>query len=268
MNSKNNHNNRAQNAVKRPKTATSYPIYVALDACIIINICRFILNKERPKNRLDKEHVKYLQELYKNSVMGEFGKRNKNGKFVICLLPSVKEEIKKKMKEHPEEYERLWNGKINNILLPLNIDYTTNHGNNGNRFIRMTNEMAHQYCKLGCFKSPKSHWDALHTAQASYFNIQLISRDKHIVGKMAKTENDENFEAKQENIRNVNNNFLSERVFSMLPQTIDRFFKNLEQGVHMPKLQNRDALDKYTMAKLQTINSTPFQQKSDGRDKN
>lgn len=68
-------------------------VYIALDTCTIIDMVKYFVDGQKPRNVADAKYAACLRSLLNGDVYNEFGQKNQKGHFVLCLLPGVKEEL-------------------------------------------------------------------------------------------------------------------------------------------------------------------------------
>ncbi len=152
---------------------------LAFDSCAVINMAKiscgyfrdnsFKSNKERSLNC-------NLNYLYNHSAV-RYGRANINGKFVMCIVPAVLEEVDKNNKVFSDVIQ----SHLKNIYLVLEIRPEYREA-----FNLLTNTLMKEFAKKGLFFDDDGIFmtaDAKIAAQAAIFNLPLISQDNHLTGR-------------------------------------------------------------------------------------
>lgn len=146
--------------------------YIALDSCILIDFLKLI----DPDSKVNKKSPYYvaLRELLGKSVYRKDGSINVDGKYIFCVLPTVMEEI-----SNPNhQLHNVMKDFVNNRAVVLELDKFKEK-----QFEKLVGKLVAAYVERGLFCDNEGNptYDAFIVAQASIFNMMLISNDHHIV---------------------------------------------------------------------------------------
>jgi len=210
------------------------PIFVALDSCVFIHYERLKTNRANTAKEIEyKKCLKYLFEASKINK-GEIG----NGRFILVLLPGVKEELL----NYQGEYLNFMQNLLASKTLTLEIDDKYKKW-----FEEKTKKLMDAYKKAGLFLDTNGELrnDARHVAESSIFNLTFISKDLDILAE------------KSERIKSINKRYLQsdfngEQAF---PRRLTNFFNSLSKGKKPPKPENLDISTTKTKLALNKINN-------------
>lgn len=213
--------------------------YVAVDSCILIDMMHMIAGHSRKFK--DTQYFDKLQRLLDNCVFDEFGKKRKNGRIVLCLLPSVKRELSDEFGQLHSSIKNF----IENRTLEIKIDENYLHS-----FNKKVEKLVKEYAKKGYFldKEGQPTMDAYHFAQSSILNLTLISRDRHII----KNFRDKNPEKKVEQLKFVNRRQLNGDFDGLQAESrsIHNFFALYDRSERMPTIENFVILERKLQEQL------------------
>lgn len=233
-----------QQSTKRQKGEI---IYIAPDSCIIFDLCNKM--KGRTNSKRSKAYYNNLERLLISSVYDWEGQVKNTGKFAICILPAVMEEM---LNEDGVLYDLVKDFLITKTIpLSINPNYQI-------AFDKKVNQLVTAYNKAGYFvdKQGNPTNDAYIMAQASIFNISIITQDYHFTRETTEASN----EKKIEKIKFINRKILGGDFDGVQtePKQIENFFKGLSKGAKVPTLQNTSILAVQTQEKVSNIsNSNP-----------
>lgn len=210
-------------------------IYIALDSCIIIDMVKIIRGRI-PTNK-SHEYYMSLKNLLDRSVLTKNHKKNKKGDIVFCITPTVLKEISNEKGEIFSCLKKF----INDRIIVFKVDES--HMKSFNTTI---SKLTNKYYENDLFVNEKNELttDAFVVAEASFFNLTLFSRDKHICI-------DFKDELPMDKIQKINytNKKILDRMnpgpvaeptrLKYLITSIDKWKSNESQ---MPKLENSDYL--------------------------
>lgn len=217
------------------KKAKHQITYVALDTNIIIDMVHVLSGTAH--NRKSPQYYAILKQLLERSVLTKNHTRNKRGDIVFCVTPTVLKELSS---ESGEIYNCVKNF-VNNRTIILQVEPACQK-----IFNRTVQKMANLYYEAGYFmnKNGEITNDAYITAEASYFNLTLLSRDSHITV----NRNDRNPQRKIERIKAINRRCLATDFNGNQaePRRISNFFVEFEKckkrNAMMPTFENLDVL--------------------------
>ena len=115
-----------------------------------------------------------MRELLGKSVYRKDGSINVDGKYIFCVLPTVLEEV-----SNPNhQLHNVMKDFIQNRTVVLELDQFKEKG-----FEKLDAKLAFAYAERGIFCDNEGNptYDAFIVAQASIFNMMVISNDHHIV---------------------------------------------------------------------------------------
>ena len=226
----------SRNEDKRKKGEITY---VAVDSCILIDMMHMVGGPSIKYK--DAAYFSKLRRLLDNCVFDENGNRRKNGRIVLCLLPSVKRELSDESGQLHASIKNF----IENRTLELKISEEYSH-----TFNKKVEKLVKEYAKKGYFldKEKTPTMDAYHVAQSSILNITLISRDKHIT----KDFRDRKPEKKIEQVKFVNRGQLNGDFDGLQSEsrTVHNFFKLYDKSERFPTLENFVILERKTQETL------------------
>ncbi len=207
-------------------------VYVAPDACILIDI------EKMKTSRISKAVPEYMHSL--NLLLrlskARIGDRFANGSVVMMLMPATQEELSNYHGKYHEVIEKILNKHV--LIAEIDEHYHS-------QFQQLENTLVKAYRDRGLF-SPNQTMDAKLVAEASIFNIPVISRDNHIVGK----END-----KIGKIREVNESILGTYQHQAFPIKIKTFVSRVLKNNPSPAPDNFVYLSKNTQKTLKQMNN-------------
>lgn len=220
--------------------------FIALDACIAIDMVKVINGTAPIKN--SPKYYYALKKLLDRSVFGKNHRYNKKGDVVFCLLPHVKKELSNSDGEIFESMKKFVENQM--IDLTVDVSYQIN-------FSKKVDRLSSQYCDLGYFigKDFSPTVDSLIVAEASFFNLTLLSRDKHICTDF----HDKNPERKIFDIRRINRKSLCNCFDGPQaePRRVESLLKMLDYG-NPPKIMNEDYLLSETQKVIWLINTNSY----------
>ena len=160
-----------------PKLLRGGFAYIALDSCAVINMasveCGHFSNRSF-KDRKDVNLIHNLGELQHGSAIKR-GYVCDRGRYVLCIVPAVLEEIDMDGKKYSETIQRLLHDTF--LKLEVKPEYRP-------QFDLLTEKIMQDFKKNGLFISKFGTFmehDAKITAQAAIFNLAIASQDKHLI---------------------------------------------------------------------------------------
>lgn len=146
-------------------------IYLALDSCIIIDMVKLIRGTAPIKQA--PEYYTVLKNILDRDIIAKNGKKNKQGDLVFCITPTVLKEISNEKGEIFDCLRKFLNERI----VILKIDDSLKKS-----YIKTISNLTNKYYENYLFVNDKNELttDAFVLAEASFFNLTLLSRDKHI----------------------------------------------------------------------------------------
>jgi len=167
--------------------------FVALDSCIIFDMVKMLTGKTRK----DSLYHKCLKTLLDLCAYRADGTRNPNGKYVFCITPSVQKEMPHKNGHIDAELKYFLDKRV----VSLEVDFE-----HSGKFMRKANQLIDEYARTKIFLDDKGNVvaDTRHIAEASLFNLTLISGDKLII----KNFHEKNPEEKIEKLKHINRKVL------------------------------------------------------------
>ena len=223
--------------------------FIAPDTNIIIDI----IHKKRNPN---KSYVSLLVAMMQKCARDGYGKINSNGRFVLCLLPDVYEELKR----HKNGKDCI--GFLANRMIPISIDYKKKE-----EFDMLVKKLVDEYKKHGLFidKNGNPTTDAKIIAQASILNLTVVSRDNHMTGEYRK--NPEN--NKNEIIDSINRNFIHGIGGSRaIPIKLTELAYRCQKGYPFPSPETSPYLGESTKSLLSEFYEAKDKKKEQPRTKN
>lgn len=146
-------------------------IYLALDSCIIIDMVK-LLRGTAPIKR-SPEYFTVLKNILNRNVFSKNGRRNKQGDLVFCITPTVLKEISNEKGEIFDCLKKFLNERV--MILKIDDSYKKHYS-------KTISQLTNKYYENYLFVNDKNELttDAFIVAEASFFNLTLLSRDKHI----------------------------------------------------------------------------------------
>ena len=212
---------KTQNPNKAPFEPAPYT-YLALDSCILIDFLKLI----DPNSKVNKKSPYYiaLRDLLSKSVFRKDGTINIDGKYIFCVLPTVMEEI-----SNPNhQLHNVMKNFVQNRTIALELDQFKEK-----QFEKLVAKLAFAYAERGIFCDSEGNptYDAFIVAQASIFNMMVISNDHHIVRNQSPKKSSS---PHREIIRRIN-----QRVLGGLYSECQALPKSAEQLMHADARKER-----------------------------
>ena len=144
--------------------------FLALDSCAIFDMMNMLRGRTKGTSLYHKALRVYLD----NCVFRADGTRNPNGRYVFCITPSVQKEMPHKNGNIDADLKQFLDSRV--ISLEVEFEYL-------GKFKKLTNSLIEQYAMKKIFVDDKGHpvADTRHVAEASFFNLTLVSGDKLII---------------------------------------------------------------------------------------
>ncbi len=223
----------------KKKNNSSKFVLVALDTCVVIDLAFSHKNFKKMKaSPTKKEYLNALQKLLERNVLS---KKNKNGNICFCITPEVVEELTKNKKKYY--------GRVKNFVESNIISFHMENEMEA-KFSQKVDSLVEQYCAKGYFldKDNLPTVDGINVAQASYYNLYLLSNDHHIC--TYKKERDP--KKKIEDIRQINKENLNHdyRSIVAVPQRPEQFLKLLNSGKRMAQPKHLEELTLNARSKI------------------
>ncbi|MBP3431275.1 MAG: hypothetical protein J6K39_00210 [Clostridia bacterium] len=210
--------------------------FIAVDSCILIDIERLFTN--RLSSSISADYKTCLSGLVKGSRLGADGEIKK-GKFVLMLLPCVADELSN------------YQGEFHNVMKTSVLPYTFKieiADELKDAFEGETLRLVRAYNKAGLFLDEHGMptLDGVIVAQASILNLNLISRDSHIV---------KNVHKKAEKIMSINRKHLQSDFngFQARPVKLEQFFNTYMKGNPIPYPENAEYLSNQSYFRLKEL---------------
>lgn len=205
--------------------------YVALDSCILIDMMKVLTGTAQFKK--SPQYYSMLSKLMKRNIFNKDHSKNPRGDLVFCVLPHVLQEISNEDGEIHASMKKF----IEKQTVILDIAPC-----NQKNFDKKISRLSSEYCNKGFFLDEENAptVDSLIVAEASFFNLTLLSRDRHIcINFKDKSPKEKIRVIKEINRKAFSNNFDGAQAE---PKRIEHFLNALEKGEDMPKLRNEDIL--------------------------
>ncbi len=207
-------------------------VYVAPDACIWIDL------EWIGRGRSNKAIQEYMSNL---NLLLRFSKARNGEKFakglvVMMLMPATREELSTYQGKYHDVIERI----LRKYAFVVEIDEQYEQ-----QFKQLESQLVKAYMEKELF-TPTQAMDAKLVAQASIFNIPVVSRDNHIVGK-------EN--SKIEKIKEINKEILGTYEHQAFPIKIKTFVSRVAKHNPSPAPDNFVYLTKGNQKELKSMNN-------------
>ena len=207
-------------------------VYVAPDACIWIDL--EWIGRGR-SNKAIQEYMSSLNLLLRFSKARN-GEKFANGLVVMMLMPATREELSTYQGKYHDVIERI----LKKYAFVVEIDEQYEQ-----QFKQLESQLVKAYMEKELFTSTQA-MDAKLVAQASIFNIPVVSRDNHIVGK-------EN--SKIEKIKEINKEILGTYEHQAFPIKIKTFVSRVVKHNPSPAPDNFVYLTKGNQKELKSMNN-------------
>lgn len=241
-------NIKINNKVEKIKTKEKIPaknkeskdnfILVALDTCVVIDMAFFCCKSKKERNKsVKREYLNALGKLLQRNVMS---KVSRNSNICFCITPGVRKEL--------TNNKGKYFGRVKNFV-ERNIVSLDINENAKSKFLGKIDLLVDKYCEKGYFLENKLPTvDAINVAEASYFNLYLLSNDHHI----CTYRKDEDPRKKIEDIREINRSQLAHEYRSVIaaPQRPEQFMRLLNSGKKMAKPKRLDELELGSKTKI------------------
>lgn len=233
--------------------------FLALDTNVLIDMAQTLSYKYVPQK--DKEYFDYLKYIMQQNVLTPFNERKRNGKYVFCITPAVQEEIvdnttgkvypnlidlfstqgfvffepdNSKSKQY-KQFKKTLTKLYKEQSLYIKVDRTLANKSQKTYYDADGFEIidSNKYCN-----KVTSSQDSPIVFDASYFNLTLLSRDKHIVSPLVI---DADKKLKSLNAK-VMGNFRGEQA---VPMRVEKFLYLDSKGFDFPKPRNLDILKQH-----------------------
>ena len=207
--------------------------YIALDTCIIIDMMKIKTGRIRREH--NPSYYDNLMSIMQSNAFGKDGRRNPNGKLVLCLLPTVKKELSN---EDGEFHTCIQEFLAKNRMLVLDL-----YEESAKSFDKKASKISREYYNRGFFvdKDKKPMVDGKIRAEAGIFNITLVSRDHHMVPNAKEPKTIHQAEAvKVINRRAMGGSFDASPAETMSPKHL---LSELRAGRNLPNLECTHYLD-------------------------
>ena len=213
-------------------------ILVALDTCVVIDMAFFCCKSKKERNQsIKREYLNALGKLLQRNVMS---KMSRSSNICFCITPGVRKELTSNKGKYFGRVKKFVERNI--VLLEVNE-------NAKSKFSGKVDLLVDKYCEKGYFLENKLPTvDAINVAEASYFNLYLLSNDHHI----CTYRKDEDPRKKIEDIREINRSQLAHEYRSVIaaPQRPEQFIRLLNSGKKMAKPKRLDELELGSKTKI------------------
>jgi len=234
---------------------------IALDSCAFIDMAKLVLN--HPISKKDQKYFAQLSMILQSNVLRPDMSRKKSGRFAIFMLPSVEEELSNKNGELYRDIEALCNA-TGIIRLKVANEFQS-------EFQNIRDYLVSQYAKKRLFlerdrlssqksqSSSKKHFadlddllpvertdkklyipshDSKIVAEATLFNLTLMSRDQHIVPRIEES-------YKTDILLSINKKYCRfDTSYYAQPRRVENIVDMVSKSATFPHMQNDYCLSK------------------------
>ena len=235
--------------------------YLALDSCAFIDLAKIVLH--RPFSKKDERYAGHLSMLLQSNVLRSDLTRKRSGRCALFMLPSVEEELSDKDGNLYRDIQALCDS-TGIVRLKVANEFQGS-------FQDVISHLVSQYAKKGLFlekdriatqkskhtqfdshnfedeftakeRTDKKHYipshDAKIVAEATAFNLTLISRDQHIVPKIEE-------KYKRDFLLSINKKHCKfETSYYAEPRRVENITDMISKGAIFPYMQNIHCLSK------------------------
>lgn len=245
---KTNHRVYPTSKINNEKRQKGEIIYIAVDSCILFDLANKCKGKRN--GNWTKEYMSCLNRLLFNNVFDNDGNRNLSGRIAICITPTVMEEL---VDQNGGLVYNCVSEIVRNKTIPISVNK-----NYKIAFDKQRDRLITAYNNAGYFldENGAPSKDAFIMAEASIFNLTLISQDKHFT----KENTEEETKRKIEKILSINRSILDGDFngYQAQPRKLENFFGVLSKGQKISSIENTSILSESSFNRLNSItNSKP-----------
>lgn len=216
--------------------------YIALDSCAVINMAKVECHSIDTafSNKKEKSLKQNLEELLRHSAIKNGFVCNR-GKYVLCIVPAVLEEVDMSGKQFSQTIQRLL---IESFLkLEIKPEFRA-------KFDEITEKIMHDFKNHDLFVNGFGNFmehDARITAQAAIFNLAIASQDKHLIEQSNGHRDHIKFWSARHLIGDHNGH-------QAVPMALCEIMNLIRNNIRLPELENVFFLTDETRKQLERMN--------------